>query len=88
MILSFFVTEEHGFLLQDSFPRPPAFQNLLGIEVPHYYFTRKVGAPQAQGRVLGSPSSVGQGSAGVSRSRRGARALPLSEASHVLSFVP
>ncbi|XP_022372677.1 intraflagellar transport protein 140 homolog [Enhydra lutris kenyoni] len=43
MILSFFVTEEHGFLLQDSFPRPPAYQNLLGIEVPHYYFTRKPG---------------------------------------------
>lgn len=45
MILSFFVTEEHGFLFHDSFPRPPAYQNLLGIEVPHYYFTRKVGAP-------------------------------------------
>ncbi|XP_032702013.1 intraflagellar transport protein 140 homolog [Lontra canadensis] len=43
MILSFFVTEEHGFLLQDSFPRPPAYQSLLGIEVPHYYFTRKPG---------------------------------------------
>ncbi|XP_045849639.1 intraflagellar transport protein 140 homolog [Meles meles] len=43
IILSFFVTEEHGFLLQDSFPRPPAYQNLLGIEVPHYYFTRKPG---------------------------------------------
>lgn len=70
MILSFFVTEEHGFLLQDSFPRPPAYQNLLGIEVPHYYFTRKVGAPGAQGRVLGSSSPVGQGS---TESRRGAR---------------
>lgn len=43
MILSFFVTEEHGFLFHDSFPRPPAYQNLLGIEVPHYYFTRKPG---------------------------------------------
>ncbi|XP_047569112.1 intraflagellar transport protein 140 homolog [Lutra lutra] len=43
MILSFFVTEDQGFLLQDSFPRPPTYQNLLGIEVPHYYFTRKPG---------------------------------------------
>ena len=43
VVLSFFVSEEHGFLLQDSFPRPPAFQTLLGIQVPHYYFTRKVG---------------------------------------------
>ncbi|KAB0351510.1 hypothetical protein FD754_016367 [Muntiacus muntjak] len=43
LILSFFISEEHGFLLQDSFPRPPAFQTLLGIQVPHYYFTRKPG---------------------------------------------
>lgn len=43
LVLSFFVSEEHGFLLQDSFPRPPAFQTLLGIQVPHYYFMRKVG---------------------------------------------
>ncbi|XP_037670915.1 intraflagellar transport protein 140 homolog isoform X2 [Choloepus didactylus] len=43
LILSFFVSDEHGLLLQDSFPRPPAFQTLLGIEVPHYYFTKKPG---------------------------------------------
>ncbi|XFF91222.1 hypothetical protein AB1E18_017441 [Capra hircus] len=43
LVLSFFVSEEHGFLLQDSFPRPPAFQMLLGIQVPHYYFMRKPG---------------------------------------------
>nr|XP_006204453.1 intraflagellar transport protein 140 homolog isoform X1 [Vicugna pacos]XP_031542965.1 intraflagellar transport protein 140 homolog isoform X1 [Vicugna pacos]XP_031542966.1 intraflagellar transport protein 140 homolog isoform X1 [Vicugna pacos] len=43
LVLSFFISEEHGFLLQDSFPRPPAFQTLLGLQVPHYYFTRKPG---------------------------------------------
>ncbi|XP_008144599.2 intraflagellar transport protein 140 homolog [Eptesicus fuscus] len=43
LILSFFISEEHGFLLQDSFPRPPTYQSLLGMEVPHYYFTRKPG---------------------------------------------
>ena len=47
LVLSFFVSEEHGFLLQDSFPRPPAFQMLLGIQVPHYYFMRKVGSAGA-----------------------------------------
>lgn len=41
-IISFFSTEEHGLLLQDSFPLPPSFQVLLGIEVPHYYFAKKV----------------------------------------------
>ncbi|XP_015992112.2 intraflagellar transport protein 140 homolog [Rousettus aegyptiacus] len=43
LILSFFISEEHGFLLQDSFHRPPTYQSLLGMEVPHYYFTRKPG---------------------------------------------
>ncbi|KAM6155253.1 intraflagellar transport protein 140 homolog [Rhynchocyon petersi] len=42
-VLSFFVSEEHGLLLQDSFPQPPAFQALLGIQVPHYYFSKKPG---------------------------------------------
>ncbi|XP_008068496.1 intraflagellar transport protein 140 homolog [Carlito syrichta] len=41
LILSFFISEEHGFLLHDSFPQPPAYQALLGMEVPHYYFTKK-----------------------------------------------
>lgn len=43
LILSFFISEEHGFLLQDSFSRPPTYQSLLGMEVPHYYFTKKPG---------------------------------------------
>ncbi|NXK49040.1 IF140 protein, partial [Chauna torquata] len=42
-IMSFFSTEEHGLLLQDSFPLPSLYQVLLGIEVPHYYFAKKPG---------------------------------------------
>ncbi|XP_061206742.1 intraflagellar transport protein 140 homolog isoform X2 [Neopsephotus bourkii] len=42
-ILSFFSTEEHGFLLQDSFLLPSSYQVLLGIEVPYYYFAKKLG---------------------------------------------
>lgn len=42
MVLSFFVSEEQSFLLYESFPRPPAYQALVGMEVPHYYFMRKV----------------------------------------------
>ncbi|NXL03605.1 IF140 protein, partial [Mesembrinibis cayennensis] len=42
-IISFFSTEEHGLLLQDSFALPSAYQVLLGIEVPHYYFAKKPG---------------------------------------------
>ncbi|XP_077305302.1 intraflagellar transport protein 140 homolog [Lithobates pipiens] len=43
LVMSFFSTQEHGLLLQESYPRPAAFQSLLGIEVPYYYFTRKSG---------------------------------------------
>nr|XP_045238312.1 intraflagellar transport protein 140 homolog isoform X4 [Macaca fascicularis] len=42
LILSFFISEEHGFLLHESFPRPAASHSLLGMEVPYYYFTRKL----------------------------------------------
>ncbi|XP_007528140.1 intraflagellar transport protein 140 homolog isoform X1 [Erinaceus europaeus] len=54
-ILSFFISEEHGFLLHDSFPRPPAFLNLLGLEVPHYYFTRQPGEAEGEQQEAGQP---------------------------------
>ncbi|XP_073409706.1 intraflagellar transport protein 140 homolog [Dendrobates tinctorius] len=48
LVMSFFSTQEHGLLLQESFPRPSSFQSLLGIEVPHYYFTRKPGEEEGK----------------------------------------
>lgn len=51
LILSFFASEEHGFLLHDCFPRPAIYQNLLGMEVPHYYFTKKPGEIEKEDRV-------------------------------------
>ncbi|KAG3258905.1 intraflagellar transport protein 140 homolog isoform X1 [Ictidomys tridecemlineatus] len=51
LVLSFFISEEHGFLLYESFPRPPAYQVLVGMEVPHYYFTRKPGEEDREDRV-------------------------------------
>nr|KAF6489671.1 intraflagellar transport 140 [Molossus molossus] len=60
LILSFFISEEHGFLLQDSFPRPPAYQSLLGMEVPHYYFTRKPGEADRDDQVDAGHHSVPQ----------------------------
>ncbi|KAJ7305775.1 hypothetical protein JRQ81_010141 [Phrynocephalus forsythii] len=45
LIVSFFSTDEHGLLLQDSFPLPSSYQSLLGMEVPHYYFSKK---PEAE----------------------------------------
>ncbi|XP_042554090.1 intraflagellar transport protein 140 homolog isoform X1 [Dipodomys spectabilis] len=51
LILSFFASEEHGFLLHDSFPLPSAYQTLLGVEVPHYYFTKKPGEAGTEDKV-------------------------------------
>ncbi|XP_069726134.1 intraflagellar transport protein 140 homolog [Phaenicophaeus curvirostris] len=54
-IISFFSTEEHGLLLQDSFPLPSSYQILLGIEVPHYYFVKKLGEAEEGAAESGSP---------------------------------
>ncbi|NWV12062.1 IF140 protein, partial [Ptilonorhynchus violaceus] len=53
-IISFFSTEEHGLLLQDSFPLPSSCQVLLGIEVPHYYFAKKLGEAEKGASESGS----------------------------------
>ncbi|XP_053132123.1 intraflagellar transport protein 140 homolog [Hemicordylus capensis] len=55
LIVSFFSTEEHGLLLQDSFPLPSAYQTLLGMEVPHYYFAKK---PEAERKEEAEPGLV------------------------------
>ncbi|XP_048188881.1 intraflagellar transport protein 140 homolog [Perognathus longimembris pacificus] len=60
LILSFFASEEHGFLLHDSFPLPPAYQNLLGMEVPHYYFTKKPGEADTEDKVDSDHSQIPQ----------------------------
>ncbi|NXO80980.1 IF140 protein, partial [Sitta europaea] len=53
-IISFFCTEEHGLLLQDSFTLPSSYQVLLGIEVPHYYFAKKIGEAEKGASESGS----------------------------------
>uniref|UniRef100_A0A0K8RTW7 Intraflagellar transport protein 140-like n=1 Tax=Crotalus horridus TaxID=35024 RepID=A0A0K8RTW7_CROHD len=55
LIVSFFSTEEHGLLLQDSFPLPSTYQSLLGMEVPHYYFAKK---PEAEKKDEAEPGRV------------------------------
>uniref|UniRef100_A0A8C7E0Z2 Intraflagellar transport 140 n=1 Tax=Naja naja TaxID=35670 RepID=A0A8C7E0Z2_NAJNA len=55
LIVSFFSTEEHGLLLQDSFQLPSTYQSLLGMEVPHYYFAKK---PEAEKKDEIEPGSI------------------------------
>ncbi|XP_037392907.1 intraflagellar transport protein 140 homolog isoform X2 [Pygocentrus nattereri] len=43
LVVTFFVTQEHGLLLQDTQPKPPALQGLLGLDTPYYYYTCKPG---------------------------------------------
>ncbi|NXA13871.1 IF140 protein, partial [Sapayoa aenigma] len=56
-IISFFSTEEHGLLLQDSFPLPSSYQVLLGMEVPHYYFAKKLGEAEKGASESGSATA-------------------------------
>ncbi|XP_049336025.1 intraflagellar transport protein 140 homolog isoform X1 [Astyanax mexicanus] len=42
LVVTFFVTQEHGLLLQDTHPKPPALQGLLGLDTPYYYYTCKL----------------------------------------------
>uniref|UniRef100_A0A8C8CN11 Intraflagellar transport protein 140 homolog n=1 Tax=Oncorhynchus tshawytscha TaxID=74940 RepID=A0A8C8CN11_ONCTS len=39
LVVTFFCTQEHGLLLQDSYPKPAGLQALLALDVPYYYFT-------------------------------------------------
>ncbi|XP_059572178.1 intraflagellar transport protein 140 homolog isoform X3 [Alligator mississippiensis] len=60
LIISFFSTEEHGLLLQDSFPLPVAYQSLLGMEVPHYYFAKKPGEVEKEAQVESASIQLSQ----------------------------
>uniref|UniRef100_H2ZSL2 Intraflagellar transport 140 n=1 Tax=Latimeria chalumnae TaxID=7897 RepID=H2ZSL2_LATCH len=56
LVVSFFTTQEHGLLLQDSFLRLSAHESLLGVEVPYYYFTKKSGEAEEENEAAqGSP---------------------------------
>lgn len=86
LIVSFFISEEHGFLLQDSFPRPPAYQSLLGMEVPHYYFMRKVRVSCAPGVFSGPSPGGARVSPGLEPGASAHRSL--NKARRLLWFVP
>jgi len=42
VIVSLFVTSEHGFMVQDNFPLDPLCSHVIALEIPHYYLVKKV----------------------------------------------
>ncbi|XP_035386707.1 intraflagellar transport protein 140 homolog isoform X1 [Electrophorus electricus] len=42
LVVTFFITQEHGLLLQDTQPKPHALQSLLALDTPYYYYTCKL----------------------------------------------
>ena len=42
IVVSLFVSSEHGFLVQDNFPMIHGCDRLLTLEIPFYYFVKKV----------------------------------------------
>lgn len=62
MVVTFFVTQEHGLLLQDSQPKPAALLGLLALDTPYYYYICKLGESGDQGSVVSSSSAQGSSS--------------------------
>ncbi|KAI4899556.1 hypothetical protein NFI96_017646 [Prochilodus magdalenae] len=56
LVVTLFVTQEHGLLLQDTHPKPPALQGLLGLDTPYYYYTCKPGEQGVESE--GAPPAV------------------------------
>ena len=42
IVASLFVTTEHGFMVQDNFAVDPLCSHVIALEIPHYYFVKKV----------------------------------------------
>ncbi|KAL0984320.1 hypothetical protein UPYG_G00139910 [Umbra pygmaea] len=55
LVVTFFCTQEHGLLLQDSFPKPAGLQALLALDVPYYYFSCKPGEKVLQTEEASGP---------------------------------
>uniref|UniRef100_A0A671RDX2 Intraflagellar transport protein 140 homolog n=1 Tax=Sinocyclocheilus anshuiensis TaxID=1608454 RepID=A0A671RDX2_9TELE len=63
LVVTFFVTQEHGLLLQDSQPKPATLLSLLALDTPYYYYICKggdqvVSTPSAAPQVPSSPQMV------------------------------
>uniref|UniRef100_A0A673HQW8 Intraflagellar transport 140 homolog (Chlamydomonas) n=1 Tax=Sinocyclocheilus rhinocerous TaxID=307959 RepID=A0A673HQW8_9TELE len=63
LVVTFFVTQEHGLLLQDSQPKPAMLLSLLTLDIPYYYYICKggdqvVSTPSAAPQVPSSPQMV------------------------------
>ncbi|KAG1950959.1 intraflagellar transport protein 140 homolog isoform X2 [Pimephales promelas] len=58
MVVTFFVTQEHGLLLQDSQPKPATLLSLLALDTPYYYYICKLGEVGDQGQAVSSPAEA------------------------------
>lgn len=56
LVVTFFVTQEHGLLLQDSQSKPATLLSLLALDTPYYYYICKLGESGEQGEVVSSPT--------------------------------
>ncbi|XP_057178232.1 intraflagellar transport protein 140 homolog isoform X2 [Triplophysa rosa] len=58
LVVTFFMTQEHGLLLQDSQPKPATLLSLLALDTPYYYYICKLGESGEQGEVVSTPQMV------------------------------
>uniref|UniRef100_A0A8C1ZWN1 Intraflagellar transport protein 140 homolog n=1 Tax=Cyprinus carpio TaxID=7962 RepID=A0A8C1ZWN1_CYPCA len=55
LVVTFFVTQEHGLLLQDSQPKPATLLSLLALDTPYYYYICKLG--EGGDQVVSTPAA-------------------------------
>ncbi|XP_056125550.1 intraflagellar transport protein 140 homolog [Rhinichthys klamathensis goyatoka] len=60
MVVTFFVTQEHGLLLQDSQPKPATLLSLLALDTPYYYYICKLGEVGDQSQAVSTPAEAPQ----------------------------
>ncbi|CAM4723917.1 unnamed protein product [Leuciscus chuanchicus] len=60
MVVTFFVTQEHGLLLQDSQPKPATLLSLLALDTPYYYYICKLSEGGDQGQAVSTPAEAPQ----------------------------
>lgn len=56
MIVSLFVTTEHGIMIQDHFPLEEDNSQMIGVHVPYYYIYSHVSTVSASHVVTKQPS--------------------------------
>ncbi|XP_076809284.1 intraflagellar transport protein 140 homolog [Clavelina lepadiformis] len=72
LMVSLFVTQDQGIMLQNSYERTNEFEELIGLKVPYFYFTKSISSLQTavENEIETEETKPKEGSAALSRVMR------------------